>query len=305
MKTIYLSKTITDEDMQNLANTFVTHSQIKIIYKEDIDIYTDDGKLLVRFRKNVIPLALSKQFYNATYHFTNKAVTANRGNATGSHKRNVYDNPRVKSAILGYFDRWAPKEKIQIRNATSKRILQVRPTRFVTENPEKFKQTFPFVQQINKQYKLLLPTYFAKQYKKAKNTFFKIPKTAFTTITTNINFQTAIHKDKGDDVEGFGNLVVISENYYKGGETCLPQFGFGIDVREGDILFMDVHEWHGNLPIEGDNAVRMSVVCYLRTKVWERTRNKTLSFMEKHLMSIKKIKAMSKKRSQNNSKSNK
>lgn len=34
-----------------------------------------------------------------------------------------------------------------------------------------------------------------------------IKDTAFT--TTNINFKTRLHKDRGDDDEGFGNLVVI------------------------------------------------------------------------------------------------
>jgi hypothetical protein len=60
----------------------------------------------------------------------------------------------------------------------------------------------------------------------------------------------------------------------------LSQYGIGIDVRQGDILFMDVHEWHGNLPMfpNSKDATRMSIVCYLRTKVWERTRNKSKAF---------------------------
>ena len=121
---------------------------------------------------------------------------------------------------------------------------------------------------------------------------FKIPQTAFTTITTNVNFQTSIHKDIGDDIEGFGNLVVIERGNYKGGETCMVQYGIGVNVRQGDILFMDVHEWHGNLPLKLKNkaSVRMSIVCYLRTKLWERTKKMTMKNKKEHLSKVSKMK---------------
>ena len=95
----------------------------------------------------------------------------------------------------------------------------------------------------------MTPDQYALQRKKADQTHFRIPDTAFTTITTNVNYQTSIHTDKGDDVEGFGNLVVIERGEYKGAETCFPQYGIGVDVRTGDTLFMDVHQPHANLPM--------------------------------------------------------
>jgi hypothetical protein len=278
-----------------LANSFVVKSQINVIYEEDVDIYSEEGRLLVRFRKKILTASKCKKFYDATYKFTSSAVSGNRGSATGSKKRDVYNNPRIKSAILGYFDRWAPKEKVQIRRTGIDPFIEVRETRFSANNPQKFKQTFPLIQEINSFYRKLLPECFKKQNAKAKETPFKIPKTAFTTITTNINFQTSIHKDRGDDKEGFGNLAVIQRGKYAGGEICLPQYGFGVDVREGDLLFMDVHEWHGNLPIRkiDANAVRMSIVCYLRTNVWKRTKNKGEQFKTMHLKSIQSMKKKS------------
>ena len=137
-----------------------------------------------------------------------------------------------------------------------------------------------------------MPKNYEKQKKKANETPFKIGNTAFTTITTNVNFQTTVHTDKGDDIEGFGNLVVISEGKYKGGETCFPQYGIGVDVKETDVIFMDVHNPHGNLPIELEttNAKRLSVVCYLRKRIWEQTRGKTKKFMIKHNKTFKKMK---------------
>ena len=87
-----------------------------------------------------------------------------------------------------------------------------------------------------KLYKKYVPGSYKKQYDKAKQTYFRVSKTSFTTITTNVNFQTTIHTDKGDDAEGFGNLVVIESGKYNGGETCFPQYGIGINVRTYNLL---------------------------------------------------------------------
>ena len=73
----------------------------------------------------------------------------------------------------------------------------------------------------------------------------------------------------------------------------MPQYGIGVNVRTGDILFMDVHEWHGNLPIhlEEKDAKRLSVVCYLRHNIWEKTKNKTKKFMVEHNKTVRKLRS--------------
>jgi hypothetical protein len=171
-----------------------------------------------------------------------------------------------------------------MKNNNIKPKYNVRETRFTQEFPKSYEKTIPLIEEINGLYKKLLPTHFINQNKKAKETPYKIGKTAFTTVTTNINFQTHIHKDSGDDIDGFGNLVVIEDGKYSGGETCLPQYGIGVDVRIGDILFMDVHEWHGNLPIKvlDKGAKRLSIVCYLRVNVWKRSKNMTAKQITSH-----------------------
>ena len=93
-----------------------------------------------------------------------------------------------------------------------------------------------------------------------------------------------IHKDAGDYHDGFGNLIVLEDNLnnnkYKGGYTCFPQYKIGVNVRQGDYLAMNVHEWHCNtelMPINKnidgkwnkmdiDNLWylnRLSLLCYL------------------------------------------
>ena len=65
------------------------------------------------------------------------------------------------------------------------------------------------------------------------------------------------------------NLLILEEGKYKGGYLGFPRYGVCFDVRMGDFLAMDVHEWHCNTPIEGitKDFTRLSVVCYLREKM--------------------------------------
>ena len=103
--------------------------------------------------------------------------------------------------------------------------------------------------------------------------------------------------EDGDDIEGFGNLVVIEDGKYEGGQTCFPQFGVGIDVRQGDILFMNVHEFHGNLPIIpiDKDARRMAIVSYLRHDIWKNTKGMTRKKMQEHLNKLRNAIGKSKK----------
>jgi len=290
--TIYhVSKDYDDSKLNKVLNRKLKRSDIKDIIDDDADVYTTEGKLLLRFRKNVINSNNIDDFYDNVIKFA-ITPTSNRGSASGSKTKNIYENPKIMSNIIGYFDKLSPKQKATIRNAGHKKpSLSVRETRFLIDYPEKYKKLIPLIKQIDTFYKKLVPDNYAKQKKKANQTPFKIADTAFTTITTNVNYQTTVHTDKGDDDEGFGNLVVIEKGKYKGGETCFPQYGIGVDLRTGDIIFMDVHQPHGNLPIELENkdAKRLSIVCYLRKNIWHQTKGKTKKFMERHNSTMRKI----------------
>lgn len=292
MKILRLRKLMTDMQAAALRNTFVKSSQIVQIVNEDADIFDDSGNLLARFRKRVMPKNELVAFYDATMDFTTNNASHNRGSASGSKTMNMRTNPPVKSSIIGYFDKWAPTQKAVFKRLNVRTPLGVRATWFTEQYVSEYKQAIPLLKTVNRHYKALMPRQYAAQNKKAKETPFTIANTAFTTATVNVNFQTAIHKDRGDDEDGFGNLVVIERGRYTGGETCFPQYGVGVNVREGDILFMNVHEWHGNLPVKriDADAVRMSVVCYLRTTIWERTRGKSEQFKRAHLARLAAIK---------------
>ena len=217
---------------------------------DDADIYKPDGSLLLKFRKGVLNQEHVTKFYDNTKKFVT-CKTSNRGSCSNSKVKDIRNNPKIMSNIIGYFDNWSPMHKLKFKQANvSLPKVSVYQTRFTKDYPEQYENIKPLIQNIDELYQEHLPEYYERQYGKAKLTPYTIGDTSFTTITTNVNYQTAPHKDKGDDGEGFGNLTVIEDGSYKGGETYFPEFNIAVDVRQGDLLFMDVHEIHCNLPIE-------------------------------------------------------
>lgn len=300
-----VEKDFDDAEMAKRMSRQLTEKDISYILRKDADVYTTDGKLLLRFRKNKLSKKNIDRFFENIIQFA-MMKTSNRGSASASKSRNVRDNPKIMSNIIGYFDKMSPSQKMNATRRGISTAMGVRETRFTADFPEKYAQTIPLIEEIDHFYKKYIPEQYKLQKKKANQTPFHISNTAFTTVTTNVNYQTAVHTDKGDDEEGFGNLAVIERGSYTGGETCFPQYGIGVDVRTGDVLYMDVHQAHGNLPVKlkTPDAVRLSIVCYLRRQIWLKTRGKSKTFMTRHLNKIRNItkkqkQHSSKKRAQN------
>lgn len=290
IKIYTVEKDIEDHVLEKRAGKKLKRDQIKTIIDHDADVFTTDGRLLLRFRKGVLNKSHADAFYENIIDFANKE-TSNRGIASGSKKRSAGSNPKIKSNIFGYFDGWSPRQKMIFTQKGHKIPIAIRECTFNRDNPEKYQKTIPLIEDIDAQYKKLAPEYYEKQLKKANQTHFRISKTSFTTVTTNVNWQSTLHTDKGDDPEGFGNLAVLERGKYEGGETCFLQYGIGVDVRMGDVLFMDVHQYHANLPIllKEKDATRLSIVCYLRIRVWKNSANKSRKFFEKHNKTMKNI----------------
>ena len=148
-------------------------------------------------------------------------------------------NNQVASNPIGYYE--------ANRNFAN---LPCRLTHFTRVNYEKYNNGLKFIQRIDTLFKKLIPEAYQKQRERAdKKEHLKITNTAFSTVTINRNFRTALHRDAGDFKEGFGNLTVIERGKYHGGYTVFPQYGLGINIRNNDFCAMDVHQWHANTPI--------------------------------------------------------
>jgi hypothetical protein len=272
-------KLLTDEETVAQKGKFVTDDMYPVVLKEDADVYTEDGKLLLRFRKSVLSQNAIDGAYDGLKEFM-KRVTTDRGMASGSEKGlQTGQKKPVMSNIIGYFDKWSISQKSTFKRSG---IRYPGPCRLCTFNvkwPERWRKVVPLVKEINKQYEELCPNEYADQRKAAKSTPFHIEGTAFSTVTTNLNFRTAAHTDSGDWPTGFGNLVVIEKGAnYEGAYTGFPQYGVAVDCRNGDFLAMDVHQVHGNSPMDpkDDTSQRLSLVSYLREGIIEKCGNQKM-----------------------------
>jgi hypothetical protein len=294
VKVYTVKKDMTDESLEKKLGTLLTDKSYSTIVDHDADVYTEDGKLLLRFRKNVLPKKNISTAYDNLIEFAkNKTSTRGTTSATKKGERNPGTNTPIMSNIIGYFDKWTIGQKHVFKVLAIKPPFKVRVSSYTTKYPEKWANVQPLITDIDRMYKRLNPVQHKKQTAWANQTAYRIPKTCFTTMTTNVNLQTACHTDSGDFKEGFGNLVVIEKGTYKGGYTIFPQYGVGVDVRTGDFLAMDVHQIHGNtkvVPVSKD-AIRLSLVSYLREDVVLKSKGTTAAHVVRNITTMKRIHA--------------
>ena len=262
-----VQKILSDEETHALKGKFLEDKHFPVVLKESADVMDEEGNYIIRFRKDVLP----KEHIDATFDALKeimKKTTTDRGTASGSEKGlGTGQKKPVMSNIIGYFDKWSISQKSTFKRSGIKAPGPCRLCAFNAKYPEKWKQVVPLIQEIDAQYKALCPKEHADQLKAAKSTPYHIKGTAFSTVTTNLNFRTACHTDSGDWPAGFGNLVVIEKgSHYDGNYTGFPQYGCAVDCRSGDFLAMDVHQVHGNTPMKpsDETSQRLSLVSYLR-----------------------------------------
>ena len=265
------------------------------LIEEDCKVYKPNGELLLIFRKKVIPPGLCHLAFPALRKAARKSN--NRGNAAGEVPEEIEDRmgnyirkvlritkkngkplkrgkplkldgtvsntsyaQEVLSGIIGYYDR-------------NTRFPYCRTTAYNLHHPELFLQALPYIQAVDRVFAENVPERYEAQLNKVKQTpeDFVIHRTAFTTVTVNKNWRTAIHKDKGDLKEGFGVMSVLGAGKYKGCYLCFPKYRIAVDMRTQDVLMADVHEWHGNTPFVGVEGMyeRISCVLYMRGKMTE------------------------------------
>lgn len=295
------------------------------IFDEDVDVYAiieGKKKLIAKLRKQVIdpaiikvgweafwiaagpsrnrgaaagPIAVDSNYWKARKPQNISGWSANE--TVGGKMSKMRINNNVFSSVLGYF------------NATPFMKLPCRITSYTMRYWKYYQHGLPFIRAIDGCFKSLVPDKYALQKKAAEQMpMVHIKDTAFSSVTINRNFRTALHKDDGDFKEGYGNLSVIERGSYHGGYTLMPEFGIGFNVRTGDFLAMDVHQWHCNTELyetEEDKKAnknlprihkdsletgtlgaekpfsRVSFVCYLREKLRECKSGETRKFYAK------------------------
>ena len=316
-----LPKIVPDEVMNDIEGDFVDFkfnslesNKFPMLINQDVDIYKENGELLLKFRKNVISKELCEQAFKSyktvqmSRGAASRAGPINENNGYWSKRKiiRINNNSKSKKWMARYITPNGEVSKMMISNPVFTHVLgyyektpfmnmPCRLTSFTRRNLKKYESGLPFIERIDELFKELVPDKYKIQKKRADmQPKYRINDTAFTTITINRNFRTALHKDAGDFKLGFGNLTILERGKYHGGYTILPQYGIAVNVRQGDFLAMDVHEWHCNSPlyetksdkkynekikpdynqhsergVEGENKryARLSFVCYVREKI--------------------------------------
>lgn len=269
MKKIYVSPIMSEKQADEMAGKFITDENIRRLITEDCDVYDRKSKkCIAKLRRGVISVELQKIAYANLLRAAKP--TLNRISAGGVLKQGHYkirsngkrakttEGAIVDSGIVGYFDR-------------NPRFPLCRMTAFTAQHFDKFKAAYPVIKLVDDFYQELCPKEYRAQRREADRTSkdFVIPNTAFSTVTVNKNYRTAVHKDSGDFPRGFGNLVAFRHGHFTGGLLVLVRWGVGFDLMNGDLLLMDVHQWHANTPIRLDDpkATRLSLVMYYREKM--------------------------------------
>lgn len=262
IQNITLKRQLTENQAEQLKGQFLDETSFDQLITYDCDGYDANGLLVFKFRKQAIPHEVVKSGYESFKDSI--TLTDGRGMAAGGNAPRIRKDGSISKIMIaskvfsgnaGYMDAGAM-------------VHYCRRTAFARDYFEKFKTGIPFVEYIDGLYKELCPEHYARQIKisLATNQNYRIGGTSFTTVTVNRNFQTAVHKDSGDLPDGFGNLCVYRQGHYDGSYFCLPEYRTAIDMHTGDILFVDVHRFHGNTPFKNQSKdfMRVAFVMYYR-----------------------------------------
>ena len=173
-----------------------------------------------------------------------------------SNRKYKLNNP-VYSNLVGYYEKPLVNYKKTIKTQP-----RCRQTQFTARHKDIYSKIIPYMERISGEMAEKLPAHYRKQNHFIQKHRERIGQSCYSTITINKNFRTAIHIDKGDFKDGIGTITTAGD--FEGGEFCLVDYKVAINVKPTDLLFVNVHKHHANLPFEG---TRYSMVSYVRENI--------------------------------------
>jgi superfamily II DNA or RNA helicase len=160
-----------------------------------------------------------------------------------------------ETGIVGFYD--------YLNNAN---VRKCRETQYTRQNwPAVADGCAPLLRALNAAYEKVAPAHFKLQ-DAVIPPHFRLFGTAFSTLTVNHNFRTAMHTDKGDFKNGLGVVAVI-DGEFSGCHLAIPELRKAFKLGVGDVLLFDTSLRHGNTEVNAPEGMwtRTSIVAYLRT----------------------------------------
>ena len=264
IKTLYLPRLITDDELGTLKGTFIDDGYIVHTIDSDVDIYDEETKeFICSFRKR--RLKTSKIGFDNFKHLS--VASRGRGASAGPidptsqywKKKTLH---KTKGFRTSYLKKDGTPSKMKVHNQVlstnvgffdkMKLIGIEKPCRLTyhtTQALKEFEAGKPFIYEIDRWFNKMRPIEYKIQIDRANlQPKYKIDHTSFSTITMNRNFRTALHQDVGD-YNHIACLTVNEYGKYNGGLYTIPGYAIGINLREGDMLVANVGNYHSNTEI--------------------------------------------------------
>lgn len=268
------------------------------IFKSSVTIYDKDTKEIVAvFMKNVLsPITIDPKVVKHS-----KTKSNNRGNASGKidikfHGDNIshfinkpdldvgqiiaMDGTSTRSSAYPVRKDGSLIKRTRCNNVSSVSVgsfdksnvkggsVPCRWTQWTKQNEQAMTSLNPLLAECEKYFRIMTPEKYQSQRDFCDTiSNWTINKSIFTTITLNYDFRTAAHTDKGDLKKGLTCFTVKNYGEWSGSYLCFPEYDFGVDVQENDLLLFNPHLIHCNTELKGSG--RMSMVLYCREKLNE------------------------------------
>lgn len=235
--------------LQEKDFTIVSHSGVFFDEANHTDTASQAGK-----PKKVAAVLIRRALDESLCH---KAAAALESAATTKNLRTLTNGGEVPpdTGIVGYYD--------YLNNAISRKC---RETQFTRDNwPAVAGSAAPLLKALDKVYRENAPVHYRAQ-RQAIPKAYQLFDTAFSTVTVNRNFRTAVHTDKGDFRSGLGCLAIV-DGQFEGCHLAVPKLGVAFRLKVGDVLLFDTSLEHGNTEVLSAEGMwhRVSLVCYFRT----------------------------------------
>jgi hypothetical protein len=230
-------------DAARLEEELVDLSHCDRVVRDATTVVKPDGNLLLTYAPEALAPGLCAEAFEALRHLN--PASSNRGMAAGPKRK-------APSAVLGFY-------------AGDTRSPGCRMTTFTIENAGAYEATLPLMSAVSAKYRELAPAHWEAQNRFATRVSpdFVIPGTVFSSVTFNKNWRTHAHTDSNNRRPGLEAMVVLTAGDIRGGELLFPRYRTAVAVAHGGLLLGDMHELHGNAPLQG-SGLRLSLVCYMR-----------------------------------------
>jgi len=264
MQRLQVQEIMTEADAIALEGTFARPSHVKQFINTSTCVANEQGSFLCSLQKGAL-----LQSMQDTVKTNFAKVTRHRG----SRRKIAANDKQAKIVLAGYYDRRDPHTTRIVTSSLKKRpnklgMFVCRETVYTRDFPLEWNSLLPVLRHLDQCHASADATGYRNQkqfLKKSVLSNFCIPETIYTTLSVNYSVQTRLHRDKGDYADG-SVLLSVSGDGFEGGELCFPRYGIALQVRPGDVIVMDAHQVHGNLPIQltHEHGQRIALVAYAR-----------------------------------------